>query len=121
LSFLEEGDNWSQGLSDPTGLSVSEDEKNIYVEAALPGLSPEDIEMTLDKDTLCIQGEKKEEIEDKKRKFYQKASKRFAYRVSIPGNTNPNLEPNAKYENGILKVAFTKSQPSQPKKITIKK
>lgn len=38
------------------GLSMSEDDKNVYVEAALPGVAPKDIDITFEKGTLWIRG-----------------------------------------------------------------
>ena len=44
-----------------TGLTVSEDKKSFYVEASMPGLNPENIEVTLEKGILWVRGEKQEE------------------------------------------------------------
>ena len=99
-------------------LSVSEDEKNVYVEAALPGIDPKDIEVTFDKGILWIKGEAKEE--EKKKKYYQKASRSFSYRVAIPGEINESIEPEAKCKNGVMMITFAKSPKTQPKKITVK-
>src|SRR5258706_8328701 len=64
-----------------TGLSISEDDKNIYVEAAVPGLDPKDIEVTYDRGVLWIKGEVKEE-EKKGRKIYRQAETMVSYRVA---------------------------------------
>ena len=56
-----EGDGWLHEFSDLSGLSVSEDENHVFVEAALPGLKADEIEMTFDKGILWIKAEKKEE------------------------------------------------------------
>jgi len=102
----------------PSGLSVSEDEKNIYVEAALPGIDPKDIEVTFDKGILWIKGEAKEE--EKKKKYYRKASRSFSYRVAVPGEIDEKVEPEAKCKNGVMTVTFAKSPKTQPKRITVK-
>ncbi len=52
------------------GLTVSEDEKNVYVEAALPGIDPDKVEITMDRGMLWVRGEAAEEEKDKKRKFF---------------------------------------------------
>lgn len=102
----------------PSGLSVSEDERNIYVEAAVPGIEPKDIEVTFDKGILWIKGEAKEE--EKKKKYYRKASRSFSYRVAVPGEIDLNAEPVATCKNGIMTVTFPKSAKAQPKKIAVK-
>ncbi len=113
-------DEWSFPMEE-SGLSVYEDENMVYVEAALPGLSHEHIDITFDKGTLWIKGEKEEEESGKKHKYYRKAANSFAYRVALPGNVDESQEPEAFYENGIMKIVFHKKKEYHPKKIQIKK
>jgi len=101
----------------PGGLSISEDDSHVFVEAALPGLDAKDIEITFDRGVIWIKGETKEE--DKKRKYYRKSTSSFSYRVAVPGNLDQAAEPKATYANGVMTVAFAKSPVSQPKKIAI--
>lgn len=100
------------------GLSVFEDEKNVYVEAAVPGIDPKKIDVSFEKGILWIKGEAKEEEKDGK-KYYRKASSSFSYRVTIPGEVDWNTEPTAISKNGIMRVTFAKSAKSQPKKISV--
>ncbi len=122
FSFLENiDDDWDlKEFSSPSGLSVSEDNEHICVEAAVPGLCPDEIEMIYDKGVLWIKGDKKEEGEDKKRKYYRKAMTTFSYRIAVPGDINENKEPTATCKNGVLKVLFPKTGEGSPKKIPIK-
>ncbi len=120
FSFLEEGDeSWLENFSEPSGLSVSEDEKHVYVEAAVPGLKPEEIEMTFDKGILWIKGEKQEEDENKNKKYYRKALKTFSYRIAVPGNIDESKQPEATCKHGILRVTFTKTSKSESRRIPI--
>lgn len=100
-------------FSDAVGFTVSDDKKHLYIEVAIPGLTPEEIEMTLEKDILWIKSEKKEETEEKKKTFYRKASCRYSYRVLIPSCVDTNYPPNTSYKNGVLKVTFRKSRYTQ--------
>lgn len=107
--------------SEQSGLTVSEDKQNIYIEAALPGLKAGDIEVTLeDKGILRISGEKKEEEQDKDKRYYRRASTSFSYRLALPGQIDESKEPKATYQDGIMKITFTKTPKSQAKKITVK-
>lgn len=101
------------------GLTISEDDKKIYIEAAVPGVDPKDVEVTFHQGTLWIKGEHKEE-ESKGKKFYKKALNSFSYRLVVPGEIDPNIEPVASGKNGVMTVTFAKSPKSQPKKITVK-
>lgn len=102
----------------PSGLSISEDEKHVYVEAAIPGINPEDVEVTFDKGILWIKGESQKQSTN--RKVYQTMASSFSYRVAVPGDIDMNVEPEASYENGIMTVTFSKLPQAQPKKITVK-
>jgi HSP20 family protein len=121
-SLSEEGEEegWLENFSEPSGLSVSEDETHVYVEAAVPGLKTDEIEMTFDKGILWIKGEKKEESEEKNKKYYRKALSTFSYRIAVPGNVDDSQHPDAVCKNGVLRVTFTKTSKSEPKKIPIK-
>ncbi len=101
-----------------SGLAVSEDDKNVYVEAALPGVDPKEVEVTFDKGVIWVKGEKKEE--EKGKKFYRKATRVFSYRLSVPGDVDLEAEPEAVQENGVVKLIFAKTKAVQPKKIAVR-
>lgn len=102
----------------PSGLSVSEDEGNVYVDAALPGIDPKNIDITFDKGILHISGEAKEE--EKKRKYYRKATSAFSYKIAVPVEVSLKAEPEAAYKNGVMHIVFKKTAASAPKRITVK-
>lgn len=109
--FENVDDDWDlQEFSSPSGLSVSEDDQHVYIEAAIPGVRNDEIEMIFDKGVLWIKGEKKEESEDKKRKYYRKAMHSFSYRIAVPGHLDETKEPHAVCKNGVLKVSFQKAK-----------
>jgi HSP20 family protein len=116
----EEQKALSAPFANGSNLSVYEDDKAVYVEAALPGLNTNEIEVTFQKGVLSIQGNKKEEQEDKKRKYYRKASTMYSYQVAIPGNIDESQEPQAEFKNGIMKITFVKQKKAEPKRIPIK-
>ena len=115
----EEGDGWLHEFSDLSGLSVSEDENHVFVEAALPGIKPDEIETTFDKGILWIKAEKKEG-HDGTKKYYRKAASSFSYRVAIPGSIDENRHPEAVFKDGMITVTFEKTKKAEPKKIAIR-
>lgn len=115
-SLMEDED--MVNVTTPSGLSVSEDEKSVYVEAALPGVDPKNVEITFDKGVLWIKGETAQE--EKEKKYYRKATSSFSYRVAVPGELDLTKEPEAESANGIMKITFAKSPQTQPKKIAVK-
>ena len=104
-----------------SNVSLSEDNSHVFVEANLPGLSKDDIEISLHEGILWIKGDCKKVEEDKERKYYCKASRSFSYRVALPTNINETEEPKAQYKDGVILITFNKLQKEQPKKITISK
>jgi len=119
--FENVDDDWDlHEFTSPSGLSVSEDDHHVYIEAAVPGIKPDEIDMIFDKGVLWIKAEKKEEIEDKKKKFYRKSMSSFSYRVAVPGEIEESKQPDAICKNGILKVTFFKAKEGSSKKIPIK-
>lgn len=119
--FLSDDDFWETDFTTPSGLSVYEDEQHVYIEADLPGLREEDIEITFEKGVLWIRGERKEEEKGKEKKYYRKASSSFSYRVLVPGLIDEKKEPEASYKEGVMTVTFEKSQQNRARKIKITK
>lgn len=118
-SVFEDEDDWATFLPS-SGLTVSEDEHSVYIEAAMPGLTGEQVEVTFDKGILWVRGSAEESEEDKQKKFYRKASSSFSYRIMVPGNVDEAAEPDAVFKNGVMKVTFKKVSETLPKKISVK-
>lgn len=102
----------------PSGLSISEDEKGFYVDAALPGIDPKDIEVTFERGILYISGHSKQEKKEKK--FYRKATSSFSYSVAAPAEVDGKKEPKVTYSNGMMHAVFAKTQAHMPKRIEVK-
>ena len=100
-------------------ISVWDEDKDVVVEAATPGMKPEDIEMTFEKGVLLIRANRKEEKSDKVKKYYQKSSSSYVYRVSIPHDVDEKHEPKATMKDGMLQIRFKKSERALPKKISV--
>lgn len=103
-----------------TGISVSEDDEHVYVEANLPGMADDDLDISLHQNVLRIKGEKKEETEDQNKRYYRRAQNSFFYQVDLPAQVEEDSE-DASLENGVLRLSFKKTKQAQMKKITIKK
>jgi len=106
-------------MLEATQLSLSEDNDNVYVEAPMPGLKPEDIKINLENGILRIQGEKKEEKKEGRR-YHRKASYSYSYMVSLPSQTD-EADPMARYKDGIMSVTFRKLPERKGKVIPVQK
>lgn len=119
-NFWDEDEEWLTSPSTQSGLSVYEDENNIYVEAAVPGIDPKNVDVTFQDGYVWVRGETKEEEGNQKKKYYRKASRSCSYRVAVPGDVDTTKDPEATYKHGVMTIAFAKSPKAQPKKIQVK-
>ena len=106
----------------PRGMSIYEDDKNVFVEATVAGVDPKDVEVTFDKDnrTLWIRAEVKKEEGEEKRKYYHRQVRTHSYQVMLPSSVDTSKDPDVSYRNGLLVAKFAKSPAMQPKKIPVK-
>lgn len=106
-------------FEESSGLSISEDEKYVYIEAYVPGIKSEEIELSLNQGVLWIKAIKKEEAKDTKKKFYRKANSSFSYSILLPSAVDETKIPEAICKNGIVKIKFNKPQIQEYKKNSI--
>lgn len=121
---------WGEDLEFPTipglsrigqGLDVYETKDFFIVEAALPGVAKDKIDVTVSDDTLRISGSyQKKEEEQGKRYFMRALNSSFNYAIRLPNEVIKSQEPEASYSQGILKLSFKKKQQEEVKKIPIK-
>lgn len=117
-SWEEMGNMMTQWMGANRGVSVSEDDQNIYIEADLPGLKEKDINISLHKDILVIQAEKKDEEMDKDKHFHRRSQRSFYYEVQLPETVEEHTE-RAEFDEGVLRISFQKSQQSHMRKIHV--
>ena len=104
---------------EPT-LDVYEDKDKITVRAELPGMKKEDIEISLQGDTLTIAGERKQEEKREEGEMYRSEIYfgRFQRSITLPARVDPN-KIQAVYKDGILTVTLPKSEEAKPKQIKV--
>lgn len=104
-------------------IDVIDEENRIRVEAEVPGMSPEDLELTITGDSLILKGEKKEEKEQEERgaHYRERSFGSFQRSVSLPSDIERD-KVEASFRNGVLHVILPKSVQAmeQAKKIVIK-
>jgi HSP20 family protein len=104
-------------------INVSEDDEKITIKVELPGVEPKDVHLTLENDTLIIEGEKKEEKKSEKEEFkiIESAYGQFKRVIALPNSIDAN-KIEANYKNGVLNIILPKKEEAKkPKqKIEIK-
>ena len=102
-------------------LDVSEDTDNYVVKASLPGVNPENVEVTLTDNILTIKGEIKDEHESKEQNWHLRERRygNFVRSVALPAPVDAD-KVTANNENGVLTLTLPKAEAVKPKKITVK-
>ncbi len=98
-------------------LSMWEDEHNVYVEVDAPGMTHNDIDVSVQGDEFVLRGERK--CERKQAGYDTRSYGRFEQRVTLPAAVDAD-KIEAKLANGVLSITFPKSDEAKPRKITIK-
>lgn len=102
-------------------LDVTESKEAYNVDVEVPGVRPEDINVTIDRGMLTIQGERRSE-EEKTDRSYHRVERRygsFRRSISLPGDVDSS-RVEASYDQGVLHLVVPKTAASQPKRIEVK-
>lgn len=122
-------DNWRKLVEWPdftdstSGMDIYETDDSIVVEAQVPGVKEENVDVKVDGNVLTITAEEQEVEEEKqKKKTIFKASRQtcFSYSTSLPRMVDSS-KAQAEVENGVVKVIFPKEKEDKAKKIEVKK
>jgi HSP20 family protein len=102
-------------------IDLYETENEYVVEAELPGLKQEEINVHVEDDVLTISGERKRERQIRKENLYraERFYGKFERSISLPKDADKeNIK--ASYKDGVLKITIPKKEETKPKKIDIK-
>ncbi len=103
-------------------LNVGTTGEAVEIYAFAPGLDPAAIEVTVDKGLLTIAGERAHDIPEESEKVSVYASERFSgpFRrvISLPEDADAT-RVDAKYTNGVLRIAIPKRESSKPRRIDV--
>ncbi len=101
-------------------LDISETEEAFEVEAALPGVKPDDVEVQVHGDTVTIKGKAKEEADEKGKDWLRRERRYGVFARSFTLPTDIDAEnASADFENGLLKLRLPKSEAARPKTIKV--
>jgi HSP20 family protein len=113
--------SWAQSTKWGLAVDVVENKDDFVIKASVPGINPDDIDVSYTDDTLTIKGEIKSDNEVKENK-YQLRERRFGsfFRsIRLPSKIKgDSIE--ATYQNGVLTLRLPKSEEEKPKRIAIK-
>jgi HSP20 family protein len=116
--------HWWPALAEgalPLSLEMYQTANDVVVKAAVPGVKPEEVDISITGDTLTIKGERKEEKEVKEADYFLKEHVYGSYSrtVAIPVPVQAD-KAEATFENGILTLTLPKKEEAKPKQVKIK-
>lgn len=104
------------------GLNVGTTPKSVEVQAFIPGLDPNAIEIQLEKGVLTIAGERKSNMPAREDKSTVHIDERFVGRfrrvIALPDDINPDAV-DAQYRDGVLHISIQRQEAALPRRITI--
>jgi HSP20 family protein len=102
-------------------MDIYETPESYEIEASMPGVKPENVDITLNNNVLTIRGETKaeEEKEDKNYHLRERRAGSFIRSITLPSSINADTIE-AHYDNGVLKLRLPKAEEAKPKHIELK-
>ena len=101
-------------------LDVYQTENEIVVSAAVPGIKPEDIDISVTGDTLTIKGETVAEERAEEGNYIRQERRygRFERSMTLPVEVQAD-KADAVFENGVLKLSLPKAEAVKPRQIKV--
>ncbi len=125
--FLDESLNdtstvWQRGDAYSLALDVAEQDDKYVVRASVPGIKPEDVEITVADKLLTIRGETKADNEIKEENYHLRERRlgSFTRTIALPQNVDVD-QIEAVNEHGALTLTIPKAASVKPKRIEVRK
>lgn len=101
-------------------LDVTEDEDVYAVIASVPGINPDDIEITMEDDVLTIEGEISSSDEEETAKYHLRERRYGSFKRSIRFPLTVDADAiEANYDRGLLTLTVPKAEIVKPRRIEV--
>ena len=102
-------------------VDISETDKEFVIKAEIPEVKKEDVKITVDNGVMTIHGERKQEKEEKGKKFHrvERCYGSFTRSFTLPDNVD-ETKIKASFKDGMLNLQIQKTEGAKPKAIEIK-
>lgn len=112
--------NGRRGQSFAPAMDVSETPEGYIVEAVVPGLTADDLEITVENNVLTLKGEIRHNHEDKNRNYHRVERRYGAFQRTVGLPTAVKADAiSASLENGILRLDIPKADEVKPRRINV--
>jgi len=112
--------SWSESAVWNLALDVVENKDEFLVKASLPGINPDDLEITFTDNVLTIKGETKEDKDIQEEQYHLRERRQgiFSRSISLPNRVKADAIE-ASYDAGVLTLKLPKVEEVKPKRIAI--
>ena len=102
-------------------VDISESESEYLIKAELPEVRKEDVKVTVENGVLTLQGERRQEKEEKGKRFHrvERSYGSFVRSFTLPESVDEG-GVKAEYKDGVLALHLPKSEKVKPKAIDVK-
>ena len=112
--------NGGRGLGTPA-VDMYQTDNDVVVNMAVPGIEPEDVQISVTGDTLTVKGEVKENTDNKEKAYHIREQRWGSFERVLTLPTDVKSEKaTAEFENGVLTITLPKAEEVKPKTITVK-
>ena len=106
----------------PYGVDIREDADHFYVEAELPGFKKDEIDITLENQTLTISAERRSESNGNGQRgellLHERRYTRFLRSFTLPPTVDEG-SVSAKLNDGVLTITLNKREETKPRRINV--
>lgn len=102
-------------------INVRQTEKSVIVEADVPGVKEDEIDIEVHPDAIILRGQRTAEEETKEEDYYHREVSygSFSRAVALPAEVKPE-KATADLKTGTLTITLEKAKPKAPRRITLK-
>lgn len=112
--------DYDEGFGLNMAIDVSDNENEVVIEADLPGIRPEEVDITVTADQVTIKAERQEE-EEEKNKNYLRRERRYGHTSRTIALPTPVVgeQAEATFEDGKLTLTLPKVEEVRPKQVKV--
>ncbi len=112
------------GLDSPAGvypfLNVTQDQENFYIRSEIPGMTLDELDVSVTGRTMTIAGERRIPSENQEVRYHRREREagKFRRQFNLPTDVEPD-KVEAKYRHGMLMIVLPKAESAKPRKISV--
>lgn len=112
------------GLDSPAGvypfINVTQDQDNFYIRSEIPGMTMDELDVSVTGRNVTVSGERKIPAEDQQVRYHRREREagKFRRQFNLPTDIESD-RVEAKYRHGMLMVILPKADSAKPRKISI--